>query len=78
MPYFIEEINRNKLMSKKHKEVCRVLNYFENLLILASTISKCVSIAAFDSLVCIPIESTNSAIALKICVKIEAIKTISQ
>ena len=67
MPYFIEEINQNKLMSKKHKEVCGVLNYFENLLILASTISKCVSIAAFDSLVCIPIESTNSASIKNLC-----------
>ena len=25
--YFIEKINQNELMSKKHKKVCRVLNY---------------------------------------------------
>ena len=25
--YLIEEINQNKLMSKKHKTFCRVLNY---------------------------------------------------
>ena len=25
--YLIEEINRNELMSKKYKKVCRVLNY---------------------------------------------------
>ena len=25
--YLIEERNRNELMSKKHKKVCRVLNY---------------------------------------------------
>ena len=25
--YLIEEINRNELMSKKHKEVCTTLNY---------------------------------------------------
>ena len=25
--YFIEEINQNELMSKKHKKVCRVFNY---------------------------------------------------
>ena len=25
--YLIEEINRNELMSKKHKKVCSVLNY---------------------------------------------------
>ena len=24
--YLIEEINRNELLSKKHKELCRVLN----------------------------------------------------
>ena len=30
--YFIEEIKQNELMSKKHKNVCRVLNYIEHLL----------------------------------------------
>ena len=30
--YFIKEINQNELMSKKHKKVCRVLNYIEHLL----------------------------------------------
>ena len=25
--YFIEEINQNELMSKRHKNVCGVLNY---------------------------------------------------
>ena len=27
--YLIEEINRNELMSKKHKKVCTTLNYIE-------------------------------------------------
>ena len=27
--YFIEKVNQNKLMSKKHKKVCRVLNYID-------------------------------------------------
>ena len=36
--YLIEEIIRNKLISKKHKKVCRVLNYIEHSLILISTI----------------------------------------
>ena len=31
--YLIEEIYRNELMSKKHKKVCRTLNYIENFLI---------------------------------------------
>ena len=37
--YLIEEINRNELMSKKHKKVCTTLNYIEYFLILAVTIT---------------------------------------
>ena len=37
---FIEEINQNELMSKKHKKICRVLNYSEHLLVLISTVSE--------------------------------------
>ena len=40
--YLIEEINRNELMSKKHKNVCTTLSYFEYFLILASTFTECV------------------------------------
>ena len=65
--YLIEEINRNKLMSKTHKKVCTSLNYIENFLILASTITGCVSISAFASLVGIPIGIMSSEIELKIC-----------
>ena len=65
--YLIEEINQNELMSKKHKKVCTTLNYIEHFLILASTITGCVSISAFASLVGIPIGITSSAIGLKIC-----------
>ena len=36
--YLIEEINRNELMSRKHKKVCRVFNYIDYLLIVTSTI----------------------------------------
>ena len=28
--YFIEEINQNELMNKKHKNFCRVFNYIEH------------------------------------------------
>ena len=52
----IEEINRNELMSKKHKKVCRVLNFIDHSLIVTSTITGCVSISTFASLVSIPIE----------------------
>ena len=34
--YSIEEINRNELMSKKHKNVCRFLNYIDHRLIAIS------------------------------------------
>ena len=37
--YLIVEINRNELMSKKHKQVCTTLNYIEHFLILGSTIT---------------------------------------
>ena len=66
--YLIEEINRNELLSSKHKKVCRVLNYIEHSLILISTITGCVSISAFASLVEIPIEIRSSAIGFNICV----------
>ena len=65
--YLIQEINRNELMSKKHKKVCTTLNYIEHFLILTSTINGCVSISAFPSLVGIPIGITSSAFGLKIC-----------
>ena len=52
--YFIKEVNQNELMSKKHKKVCRVSNYTEHLLILVSTVTRCVSVSAFVSLVRIP------------------------
>ena len=72
--YLIEEINRNGLMSKKHKKVCITLNYIEHFLILGSTITECVSISAFGSLVGIPIGITSSGTGLKICAITAAIK----
>ena len=72
--YLIEEINRYKLMSKRHAKVCTTLNYIERFLILRSTITGCVSISAFASLVGIPIGVTSSAIGLKICAITAAIK----
>ena len=42
-------------MSKKYKTVYKVLNYTEHLLILISTVTGCVFITAFASLVVIPI-----------------------
>ena len=71
--YLIEEINRNKLMSKKHK-VWRILNYIDHLVIAISAITGCVSISAFTSLVGITIGVISSAIKLKICVITSEIK----
>ena len=47
--YLIEEINQ-KLLSKKHKKICRFLNYVDHSLIVIFTITGCVSISAFASL----------------------------
>ena len=54
-------------MSKKHKKICTTLSYIEHLLIITSVATRFVSISAFASLVGIPIESTSSAVGLKIC-----------
>ena len=54
-------------MSKKPKNVCTTLNYNEHFLILASSITGCVYISAFASLVDIPLGITSSATGLKIC-----------
>ena len=72
--YLIEEINWNKLMSKKHKNVYRVLNYIERLLILISIVSGYVSISAFASSVSVPIGITSSGIGLETCVITAGIK----
>ena len=53
-------------MSEKHKKSCKHLNYVEHLLILVSTITNCVSISAFDSLVCVPVGITSSAVGITI------------
>ena len=72
--YLVEEINRNKLMSKKHKKASTTLNYIEHFLILGSIIIRCVSISAFASLVGILIAITSSAIGLKFFAITAAIK----
>ena len=41
--YFLEEIKQIKLMSKRHK----TLNYIKHFLILASTITGCISFLPF-------------------------------
>ena len=81
--YFLDEINQNELMNKKYKKVYRVSNYIEYLLILTSTVTGCVSISTFVSLVVILIGIGSSAIGLKTCVLtaeicVSTAKSISQ
>ena len=54
-------------MSEKCKKSCKYLNYVEHFPILASTVTGCLSIFAFASLVAILVSITSSAIELKIC-----------
>ena len=56
------------------KRFVQFVNYIEHFLILASTITGCVSISAFASLIGIPIGITSSAIGLKICAITAGIK----
>ena len=63
--YFFEEIKQNELVSKRRKKVCTTLNYIEDFLILASTVTGYISISSLASLIDIPIAITSSAIGLK-------------
>ena len=51
----------------------KYLNYVEYLLILASTVTGCVSFFVFASLVCVPVGITSSAVGIKLCVTTEGI-----
>ena len=71
--YSIEEINENKLLSKKHKIVVE----FWIILITGSmtiSITGCVSISAFDFLIAIPTGIMSFVIRLKICAITAGIK----
>ena len=45
---FLEEIEQNELLSRKHKKVCTTLNYIQHLLISVPTITGWISIPAFE------------------------------
>ena len=64
--YFIEKMKQNELIIKKYKKVCKTLTYIEHLHILVSTVTGCVSVSAFASLVGIPVAIISSAVGLKI------------
>ena len=54
------------------------LNYAENLFILSSTVTGCVSISAFVSLVFVPVGITSTAVGINICAITAGFKSISQ
>ena len=77
--YLFDEIKHSDSMSRKYKRTYWYLNYVEHLLILVLTITGCISISAFASLVDIPVGITSSAAAINICAIIAGIKeSISQ
>ena len=51
---FIEKINQNWLMLKKHKSVCANFSHIEHFLILASVVTGYISVSGFASLVGFP------------------------
>ena len=58
-------------MSKKYKSVCSVLNYIEHFLIIASTVTGCISFVCFFN--CYSCKN-SSGIRLKMCLITAAIK----
>ena len=65
--YLLEETKHNDLMSEEYKKRCKYLYNVEHFFILASTVTGCVSISAFVSLVYVPVGIANSAVGIKIC-----------
>ena len=56
-----------KRMNGKYINTCKHLNYVEHLLILLLTVTGCVSISTFASLVCVPVSITSSEVGIKLC-----------
>ena len=63
--YLLDEIKNKYLLSEKYKKACKYLNYVEHMLILASTITGCVSVSAFASLAHVPAGITSFSIGKK-------------
>ena len=62
------------LMSEKHKNVCRRLNYFEKIFVFVFAVRRSVPISAFPSVLSVPASTTNSAVGLEICASIAEIR----
>ena len=67
-------MKHNDLLSERYKKAYKYLNYVENLLILASTVTGCISVSAFASSVCVPVGITIFAVGINICAIIAGIK----
>ena len=67
-------MKQKKLLTKKHKKFCKALKHIEHLVILASTVTRCISISAMDSLVYIPVGNASLAVEINICAITSAIK----
>ena len=61
-------------MSEKYKKTCKYFSYVGHLLILVSTVTGCVSISIFTSLVWASVCIANSAVSKKIYAIIAGIK----
>ena len=70
----LDNINHDDLMSEKSKKTCKYLDYVEQLLILVSTVTGCVSVSAFASLVFVSVGITSSAVVIKISAVTAGIK----
>ena len=64
------------MISRKHNKFCITLKHIENFLILASTITGCISSSAFAPFFVISLAFTGYATTLKICGK--ELKNINQ
>ena len=53
-------------MIKKHRKVCKTINYFEYFLVIVSVVSRSVSISEFASLVGASVGIASSAVGFKI------------
>ena len=75
---FLDEIKNNDLVSEKYKKTCKYLNYFQQLLILASVVTGFVSSSAFASLVYVPVAIMSSAVGMKTGKSLQELKSINQ
>ena len=64
--YFVAEILQSELLFKRHNKVWTTLNYIELFLILDFTVTWCISVSAFTSLVDNPIGIAISVTGSKV------------